>query len=332
LSYHYSDAVVVVTGASSGIGRATAIALARRGVRLVLAARNEDALNDTLRTCEHAGGSGIVHVTDVRDAKAVERLCEVAVDRYGRLDVWVNNAAVSLFGRFEETPQEDFEEVIRTNLLGYANGARAALRQFREQGKGHLINVSSVVGLVGQPFTSAYTTSKWAILGLTESLRMEVADTPGIAVSAVLPASIDTPIFQHAGNYTGRQVKAMTPVYPAADVAEAIVALVAKPKREVIVGDAGKMIAALRRVSPALAEIMMRRQVDHDHFEDRRGIETTQGIIHAPDHPIYAESGGWIEHERKHTPKRPAARAVPLWAIAALALPVFALAMRRASR
>ena len=322
------DAVVVITGASSGIGKAAAIALARRGASLVLAARNEEALALTLSECERAGGRGVVQVTDVGDARAVERLCDTAVRSYGRVDVWINNAAVSLFGRFEETPEVDFEQVIRTNLIGYANGARVALRQFREQGRGQLINVSSVVGLVGQPFTSAYTTSKWAILGLTESLRMEVVDAPRISVSAVLPASIDTPIFQHAGNYTGRQVKAMTPVYPVQSVADAIVDLIRKPRREVIVGDAGRLFAALRRMSPALAEHTMRRQVEQDHFAETRGVDTTQGIIHSPGHPVYDESGGWIERERK----RRSQRKIPVWALAAVAVPALVMAMRRAYR
>jgi short-subunit dehydrogenase len=317
----FSNLVVVITGASSGIGRASAINLAQRGASLVLNARNEAALSETLARCKQAGGTGFVHAADTGDADAVEALCDAAVEKFGRIDVWINNAAVSLFGRFEETPRADFEKVIRTNLLGYANGARAAIRQFREQGHGHLINVSSVVGLVGQPFTSAYTTSKWAILGLTETLRSELADAPGISVSAVLPASIDTPIFQHARNFTGRQIKAMPPVYPASDVAQAVVRLIKKPRREVIVGDAGKAIAALRRLSPALAEAAMRRQVPKEHFGEGRGVPATQGTIHAPGQSDYTESGGWIEYECE----RQARRAVPVWALWAALAAVFLL-------
>lgn len=320
------NAVVVITGASSGIGRATAVALASRGAHLVLASRNENALAMTLSACQRAGGQGIVQATDVRDAAAVDKLCEAALDAYGRIDVWINNAAVSLFGRFEETPKEDFEQVIKTNLLGYANGARAAIRQFREQGRGQLINISSVVGLVGQPFTSAYTTSKWAILGLTESLRAELVDAPNITVSAVLPASIDTPIFQHAGNYSGRKVQAMPPVYPASDVADAIVSLIAKPRREVIVGEAGKAIAALRRVSPALSEYVMKRQVPQAHFQDRQGEAATQGIILSHGEDDYHESGGWIDH---HAHQKEPRRRIPIWAVTVLALPALIMVMRR---
>lgn len=208
------DAIVVITGASSGIGRATAHAFARSGATVVLASRREPALQDTLQECERLGGRGIVVPTDVCEADQVERLCEKAVERYGRVDVWINNAAVTLFGRLEETPRDAYEKVIQTNLMGCVNGAREAIRQFREQGHGRLINVSSMVAHAGQPFTSAYVTSKWGIRGLSECLRMELADAPDIHVSTILPASIDTPLFQRAANYVEQPVKAMTPVYP----------------------------------------------------------------------------------------------------------------------
>jgi NAD(P)-dependent dehydrogenase (short-subunit alcohol dehydrogenase family) len=293
----FRDAVVVITGASSGIGRATAHAFAGLGASLVLAARREDALAATLLECERLGGRGIVVPTDVGDAGQVERLADAAVEAYGRIDVWVNNAAVSLFGRFEETPREDFEQVLRTNLEGVANGSRAAIRQFREQGAGRLINVSSMVGHAGQPFTSAYVTSKWAIRGLTECLRMELADTPGISASTVLPASIDTPIFQHAGNYTGRPVKAMSPVYPPEQVAKAIVNAARWPRREVLVGNAGRLMALVRTLFPAAGELMMRRQVRNDHFAEGVPVNVTTGTLYEPAAGKGSMRGGWIERE-----------------------------------
>ncbi|MDQ2077197.1 SDR family oxidoreductase [Marinimicrobium sp. ABcell2] len=293
------DLVVVITGASSGIGRATAHAFAREGATLVLAARREEALRETLHECEELGGRGIVVPTDVGDSEQVDRLADAAVEAYDRLDVWVNNAAVSLFGRLEETPREDYEHVLRTNLLGIVNGARAAIRQFREQGKGRLINVSSMVGHSGQPYVSAYVTSKWAIRGLTESLRMELSDAPNISATVISPASIDTPIFQHAGNYTGRPIKAMKPVYPPEQVAAAIVraAHARSPRREIIVGNAGRMMAMVRTLIPPLGERMMRQQVETDHFAEGPPVDLGSGTVNEPASGKGSVRGGWIERE-----------------------------------
>lgn len=294
------DAIVVITGASSGIGRATAHAFARSGATVVLASRRESALQETLQECERLGGRGIVVPTDVCEADQVERLCEKAVERYGRIDVWINNAAVTLFGRLEETPRDAFEKVIQTNLLGCVNGAREAIRQFREQGHGRLINVSSMVAHSGQPFTSAYVTSKWGIRGLSECLRMELADAPDIHVSTILPASIDTPLFQRAANYVGQPVKAMTPVYPPEKVAAAIVHVARHPMREHFVGNSGRMMAALRTLAPSLGEKMMERKVNSDHFAQDLPVEPGSGnLFHSRGDG--AVRGGWIEREHGGT-------------------------------
>jgi short-subunit dehydrogenase len=276
------DSVVVITGASSAIGRAAALEFARRGAAVVLAARRESALRDVARACEEEGGPALAVPTDVTNEEAVQALAQRAIETLGRIDVWVNNAAVTLFGRIEETPIEPYRRVVETDLFGYVHGARTAIPYFREQGSGVLINVSSVVGKVGQPYTSAYVATKFAILGLSECLRQELLDVPDIHVCAIMPPSVDTPIFQHAANYTGRAIQPMPPVYDAHQVAQAIVDAAESPQREIVIGGVGHQgLLLMHALAPGYTERWMARKVEWQHLKDRP-TEPGEGNLFEP--------------------------------------------------
>lgn len=283
---------MVITGASSGNGRAAAHAFAREGARLVLAARRETVLAEVAAECRRLGGEALVVATDVASAEGVARLAEEAQAAFGGFDVWVNNAGVLQFGRLDETPPEVVEQVIRTNLIGYLNGSREALRRFRATGEGVLINVSSILSAMGHPYTAAYVASKFAIRGLTESLRVEVADQPGIRVCAVLPAAIDTPIYQRAANYTGHAVRPIRVVHPPEAVGAAIVRLAKRPRRQAYAGWSARPAVTGRALAPAVAERAVRLAADGMELGPAPAAPSA-GNLFGPSYDGYGVSGGW---------------------------------------
>jgi NAD(P)-dependent dehydrogenase (short-subunit alcohol dehydrogenase family) len=292
------DQVVVLTGASSGIGRATALAFAKEGAVVVLAARRVQALEDVAQACRREGVQALAVPTDVTDEAQVQALAQKAAESFGRIDVWVNNAAVSLFGRFSECPPEAYRRVLETNLFGYIHGARAVLPFFHEQGRGVLINNASVFAKAGAPYLSAYVTSKWGLLGFAESLRQEVR-RDGISVCTVLPASIDTPIFQSAANFSGWKVKPVEPITPPERVAEVIVACARRPRRERVVGRSGWRMLAWRRLWPALAERQVARMVDREHFE-AWPAPPSLGNVFRPSAALPAQAtGNWMKPSQR---------------------------------
>lgn len=290
-SWH--DRVVVVTGASSGIGRATVQRLAEDGATVVAAARRKEALQELADSLADAPGEVVPMALDVTEAAAVEELADEVVGRFGRLDAWVNNAAVHLFGRFEELPYDDWRRVIDTNVFGYVHGARAAIPYFREQGHGVLVNVGSMLSTVPTPLQSAYVTSKFAIKGLTDSLRQELQDAPEIAVTLILPGPIDTPMFQSAGNHTGRRVQAPSPTIAATRVANAIVSAIEHPRREVPIGvTSTRPVLAARKLLPGTTERLGAGPMVASHFTDEAAAPSS-GNLHEPLDLPAEVSGGW---------------------------------------
>lgn len=291
------DSTVVITGASSGIGRATARLFAQRGANLVLAARREGALREVASECEVLGGQSLVVPTDVTEGEAVEELARRAVERFGRVDVWVNNASVTMFGRFEEAPSAANRRVVETNLLGTMHGAQAALPHFRERGGGVLINISSGFGLVGSPYQGAYTAAKFGQRGLSQALRGEALGTD-IHVCTIMPGAVDTPIYRHAGNYTGRTAGPYGLIIPPEKIARAIVSCAERPRREVVVGNAVRMLELMHALSPALYDRIIDRVVWRGFLRDEPS-ETGPGNLFEPDPGWTGVDGGFNEETKR---------------------------------
>jgi NAD(P)-dependent dehydrogenase (short-subunit alcohol dehydrogenase family) len=258
MSRAVNDQVVVVVGASSGIGRASALAFARKGARVVCAARSVQALDTLVEEIAGAGGTAVAVPTDVADAGAVRVLAGAAEERFGRIDTWVNNAAIGVWGRVEDITGEEFDRVMRVNFLGQVHGVHAALPALRRAGGGGIIGVSSLEGVRAVPLHAPYTASKWALRAFYDSLRIELAQEGApIAVSTILPASIDTPFFEHARSKIGAMPKPPPPVYAPEVVADAIVYTAEHPRREVAVGGAAVGFVTGQRLSPALTDAVM---------------------------------------------------------------------------
>ncbi|QBI21856.1 SDR family NAD(P)-dependent oxidoreductase [Egibacter rhizosphaerae] len=285
------DRVAVVTGASSGIGRATALELADRGAAVVVTARREDALDEVAQACRERGAEAIALPADVTDADAVDDVARRTAGTYGRIDVWINNASVNLFAPIEEAPVELWHRVVQTNLFGAYHGVRGALPWMREQGEGVIVNVGSVLSRVGSPYQSAYVTSKHAVRALSDCARQEVGDVPGIDVCTVLPGPVDTPLFHHAGNYTGREVEPVTPVASAQRAAATIVACAARPRHEAIVGASTAPALVANRLAPSLVERVAARQVAKDHFGTSPARASPGNLVESTG--ATTVSGGW---------------------------------------
>ena len=233
--------VIVITGASSGIGLVTARSAARRGAKVVLVARNEPALVEACAEITAAGGSATYAVADVGEASQVEAAATVAISRFGRIDTWVNDAGVAIYARLADTPLDEHKKLFQTNYFGVVNGATTALDYLRARG-GALITIASIASDIPSPIMGAYSASKHAVKGYIESLRIEAnADGLPVSITLIKPSGIDTPIARHAANHGDGEAQIPPPVYDPQLVADAILFAAETPRREITVGGVGRL-------------------------------------------------------------------------------------------
>lgn len=310
----FAGRTVVITGASSGFGRGVALAMGARGANVVLAARRAEPLESAAAQIRASGGAALVVVTDVSRSADMARLGEAAVARFGRVDVWVDDAGVIALGRFDETPLADHERVIDVNLKGVIYGSYEALRRFRRQGAGVLINIGSVESRTPLPYQAVYSATKHAVLGLDEALRQELrlGGDRGVQVVTIMPWGADTPIWDHAANYTGREPRA--PLLDGPDpVVRAVMSAALRPRARVAVGWKAKAAVFGEAVAPDLTEHLAASAYDRVQMHGAQpAVPPVPGNLATPDPGGVTVDGGlrarWREEDRRR-PSAPAPRA-----------------------
>jgi short-subunit dehydrogenase len=264
------EQVIVITGASSGIGLTTARMAASAGAKLVLAARNHAALERLEREINASGGQSCHVDADVGSEADVQRIVDTAVERFGGFDTWVNNAGVSVYGRLEEVAEDDHRRLFETNFWGVVYGSLAAVKHLKTRGGGVLINVGSTLSDRAIPLQGMYCASKHAVKGFTDALRME-AEEAGYPVSVTLikPAAIDTPYTEHAKNYMATEPQNPSPVYAPETVARAILHSAQHPERDIFIGAAGKLFSVMEYFAPRLTDKYMEKMLFKQQQSDR---------------------------------------------------------------
>lgn len=280
--------VIVITGASSGIGLATAHAAADKGAKLVLAARSEETLEKLVTTINAEGGHALHVVADVSDRAQVENIARTAIEYFGRIDTWINDAGVSVYGRLHEVSEEDNRRVFDINFWGVVNGSLAALPHLLKNG-GALINVGSEVSEAVVPLQGMYTASKHAVKGFTDALRVEIEeiDKAPVSITLIQPTAVNTPFPQHAKNYMENEPKLPTPQIDPFKVAEAILHAATSAERNVKVGLMATVNTAIEKIMPSLADKIVAKQADRQHYDE---------FPRNPDGALYRPSGGGQIH------------------------------------
>lgn len=276
-----ADQVIVITGASSGIGLATAETAARKGARVVLAARSGDALREIADRINASGGQAIAVTCDVADRAQVERVADAAIARFGRIDTWINDAGVAIYGRLDEVSEQDSRRLFDTNFWGLVHGSLAALPHLRRNG-GALINLGSEVSEAAVPLLGMYTASKHAVKGFTDALRVEVeeVDEAPVSITLIQPTATDTPFPQHGRNYQDAEAKLPDPIIEPQRVADAILEAAETPTRAKKVGAMAVLNTAMAKLLPGLGAKMASKQVDRQR--DDEPPRHPEGALHQP--------------------------------------------------
>lgn len=264
-----SDQVIVITGASSGIGLMTAEEAAEKGAKLVLVARSEEALDQIAGRINSLGGEAIAVVADVADRVQVERVAKAAVERFGRIDTWVNNAGVGMWGRLDQTQEADARRLFDVNFWGVVNGSLAALPHLKDKG-GALINVGSEASDAYPPIQGMYAASKHAVKGFTDALRVEIeeVDEAPVSITLIQPTAVDTPFPQHARNFTDREPMLPRPMIEPGEVAKAILDAAENPTRDKAVGAMSLIDTTISALMPSMADKLAAKQADLQHYDE----------------------------------------------------------------
>jgi short-subunit dehydrogenase len=288
-----SEQVVVITGASSGIGLETAELAASRGAHVVLAARSARTIEEIAATIIHAGGTALAVECDVARREDVARVASLAIAQFSRVDTWVNNAGISIYGRLDEVSEDDARRLFDTNFWGVYHGSLTALPLLKRT-HGALINVGSELSEAAIPYQGVYTASKHAVKGFTDALRVEVEelDRSGVSVTLIQPTAVNTPFARHAKNYRDREAQLPPPKIDPREVAEAILDVAVHPARARRVGGLSTINTALAKFAPSVADRLAARRAE-EQFGDAPNRDH-DGALHRPseDTPAVGHSHG----------------------------------------
>lgn len=269
-----SDQVIVITGASSGIGLTTAEMAAEAGARVILSSRNEADLLDAVTRIRTRGGEALHIVADVADPDAVDAIADLAIEHFGGFDTWINNAGVGMYGKLTETPLVDKRRLFDVDFWGVVHGCRAAVRHLRRRG-GAIINIGSVASDRAAPLLGTYSAAKHAVKGYTDALRMELEhDRVPISVSLVKPASINTPFIEHARSHMDSEPEFIPPVYAPEEVARVILTCAVRPIRDVLVGGSAKVMSGMGNVAPRTLDVYMEKAFFRQQRRNERNDRT----------------------------------------------------------